>query len=182
MVRKMYTPAVGSTMGRTLYPGAAYGSELSWRALIGGPEPFVLAVDMFKYLVHQDPNWDWRKFELTRDTQAADRQYKDTLNAENADLSAFRARGGKLLLWHGWSDALVPPQATIDYYERVVAIASGKAPDFIRLFLVPGMFHCRRGAGPNQFNTIAALERWVESGVGPDQIIAYHVTENQVDM
>lgn len=181
-VRKMYTPAVGSTMGRALYPGAAYGSELSWRPLIGGPEPFLIAVGMFKYLVHQDANWDWRTFELTRDTQSADWQYKDTLNAENADLNAFRARGGKLLLWHGWSDGLVPPQATIDYYERVVAIASGKAPDFMRLFLVPGMFHCGGGSGPNQFNKIAALERWVESGVAPDQILAYHVTENQVDM
>jgi feruloyl esterase len=182
MVRKMYAPAVGSGTGTMLYPGAAYGSEMSWRALIGGPEPFGLAVDMFKYLVHQDPNWDWRTFELTRETQAADRQHKNTLNAENADLRTFHTRGGKMLLWHGWSDAMVPPQATIDYYERVVAMARGKAPDFVRLFLVPGMFHCQGGPGPNQFNKIATLERWVESGVAPDQIIAYHVTDNRVDM
>jgi feruloyl esterase len=182
MVRKIYAPAVESRMGRKVYPGAAYGSELGWTALIGGPQPFGLALDMFRYLVHHDPNWDWRAFDLSRDTEAADRQYQDTLNAEKADLNAFRARGGKLLLWHGWSDPVVPPQATIDYYQRVGEMARGKAPDFVRLFLVPGMFHCRGGPGPNQFNTIAALERWVESGVAPEQIIAYRVTENQVDM
>ena len=178
-IKKIYAPAVESKTGRTLYPGAAYGTELGWKALIGGPEPFELAVDMFKYLVHRDPNWDWRTFDLSRDTEAADRQYKDTLNAEQADLDTFRARGGKLLLWHGWSDAVVPAQATIDYYER---ISRGKARDFARLFLVPGMFHCRSGPGTDQFNKIAVLERWVESGVAPDRIIARHVGDNQVDM
>jgi feruloyl esterase len=182
MVRQMYAPAVESQTGRIIYPAAAYGSELGWTSLIGGPEPFALAVDMFKYLVHQDPKWDWRMFDLTLDTELADRHYQDNLNAENADLSAFRARGGKLLLWHGWSDPVVPPQATIDYYQRVIAMGSEKKSDFVRLFLVPGMSHCRGGSGPNQFNTIAALERWVESGIAPDQIVAYRVTDSQVDM
>lgn len=181
MVGEMYAPAFEPATGNKLYPGAAYGSELAWKALIGGPEPFGLAVGMFQYLVRQNRNWNWRSFDVGRDTGSADRQYRDTLNAEKTDLNAFRSRGGKLLLWHGWSDALVPPQGTIDYY-RAVEMASGNTRDFVRLFLVPGMFHCRGGAGPNQFNAIAALERWVESGAPPDQLIAYHVTGNLVDI
>jgi hypothetical protein len=96
------------------------------------------------------------------------------------DLSAFRARGGKLLLWHGWSDALAPPPATIDYYQRALEKARGKAQDFTRLFLVPGAFHCQGyftierealanwGPGAYKFNSIAALERCVEGGIAPD--------------
>jgi feruloyl esterase len=193
MVRKVYAPAIDSRTRKVLYPGAAYGSELAWRALIGGPEPFGLAVEMFKYVVHQDPNWDWRTFDLSRDIEAADRQVRDTMNAEEADLSAFGARGGKLLLWHGWSDALVPPQATIDYYQRVVEKSRGKGHDFVRLFLVPGVFHCQGftverdavangGPGAYGFNSIAALERWVEAGIAPERIVAFRVVDNRVEM
>jgi feruloyl esterase len=132
---------------------------------------------MFKYVVHQDPNWDWRTFDLDLDIEAADRQYKRTLNPEDPDLSAFRARGGKLLLWHGWSDPAVPPQGTIDYYERVASEAGAGAQDFVRLFLVPGMSHCQGGPGANQFNSIAALERWVEAGIAPTRILAFRIED-----
>jgi len=174
MVRQMYAPVVDSRTGRAVYPGLAYGSELGWRSLIGGAEPFGLGVQMFKYLVHQDPSWDWRRFDLSHDIEAADRQYKGTLQADDPDLTAFRARGGKLLLWHGWSDPAVPPQGTIDYYERVANKAGARVQDFVRLFLVPGMYHCSGGPGANQFNSVAALERWVEAGIAPDRILAVH--------
>lgn len=177
MVREMYAPLVDPNTGRVLHPGLAYGSELGWKSLVGALEPFGLGVQMFEYIVHQNPKWDWRTFDLTHDIEAADRRYKGTLDADDADLSAFRARGGKLLLWHGWSDPAVPPQGTINYYERVASTAGGRAQDFVRLFLVPGMYHCQGGPGANQFNLIAALERWVEVGIPPTRILAFHVVD-----
>ena len=182
MAKQMYAPTVNPRTGRIIYPGVAAGSELAWGPLVGGPQPFPLATDLFKYVVHQNPNWDWRNFNLSHDTAVADERYKATLNAENADLRAFRARGGKLLIWHGWADSSVPPQNTIEYYNSVMRVVGPKAGDFIKLFMVPGMGHCRGGTGPNQFNALAALERWREAGIAPNQLTASRVTDNQVDM
>jgi feruloyl esterase len=97
----------------------------------------------------------------------------------SADLSAFRTAGGKLIQYHGLADPVVPPRESIDYYERVQALAdenkSGRADatqDFYRLFLAPGLYHCQGGPGPNVLETQAALEKWVEQGVAPDTIAA----------
>jgi feruloyl esterase len=182
MARKMYAPVMDRQTGKVIYPGLEPGTELEWGGLIGGPQPFGLAHDLFRYLVHKDGNWDWHSFDLERDTASADAEYKDTMNALDADLRAFAARGGKLILWHGWSDPLVPPQNTIDYYRSVIGGASSKSGEFVRLFLAPGVQHCGGGPGPNQFQMVAALERWVEGGIAPDQMLAAHVTENRVDM
>ena len=140
-----------------------------------------ITYDHFKYVVHEDPNWDWRNFDLARDTAAADEKDKH-IGATNPDLKAFRARGGKLILWHGWIDQLIAPENSIDYYTRVLEVMGPKQDDWMRLFMAPGMLHCSGGPGPDQFNGIAALERWVEQGVAPAQITAYHVTDNRVDM
>ena len=103
-------------------------------------------------------------------------------NAVDPDLRAFKARGGKLLMYHGWSDQLIPPENSINYYSSVLAKLGPNQDNFIRLFMVPGMQHCGGGPGPNQINSMAALERWREAGVAPNQLIASHVTNNRVDM
>jgi feruloyl esterase len=182
MAQKLYAATVDSQTSRVIYPGVVLGTELGWGPLIGGPQPFGLATDLFKYVVHQDPNWDWRTFELSRDTVLADDRSKATLNAEDMDLRAFRARGGKLLLWHGWVDSLVPPQGTIKYYESVVNTVGPNANDFIKLFMAAGVEHCGGGPGPDQFNAIAAMERWRESGLPPSRVTASRVRDNRVDM
>jgi feruloyl esterase len=182
IAKQLYAATVDPQTGRVLYPGVPPGTELGWGPLVGGSQPFGLATDLFKYVVHQDPNWDWREFDLSRDTAVADEKYGATLNAEDADLREFRARGGKLLVWHGWADSLVPPQGTIDYYNRVVSTAGPNAEDFIRLFMAPGVQHCGGGPGPNQFNAIAAMELWRESETSPNQLTASRVTGNRVDM
>jgi len=98
------------------------------------------------------------------------------IDALDPDLSRFEAAGGKLLMYHGWSDALVVPQPTIEYYEAVLARmgGSGRVSKFFRLFMVPGMGHCweLQGAGHDLFDPLAALEAWVERGVVPDRIVA----------
>ena len=182
MARKMYAPVIDRQTGKVIYPGLEPGTELGWAGLIGGPQPFGLAHDLFRYLVHKDANWDWHSFDLERDTAAADSEYKDTMNALEPDLRAFAGHGGKLILWHGLSDPFGAPQNTIDYYRSVIGVAGSKREEFVRLFLAPGVQHCGGGSGPNQFQVVAALERWVEGGIAPDQMLAAHVTENQVDM
>ncbi|WP_164186560.1 tannase/feruloyl esterase family alpha/beta hydrolase, partial [Stenotrophomonas maltophilia] len=76
------------------------------------------------------------------------------LNATNPDLSRFRQRGGKLLVYFGWADTALPPQMGVDYYERALARNGPGTPDFFRLFMVPGMFHCRGGLGTDRFDAM----------------------------
>jgi feruloyl esterase len=105
------------------------------------------------------------------------------LNAENADLSAFEERGGKLLATTGAADSVVPPQATIDYYERVVEHFGSleKVQSFFRLYLVPGMAH-GGGPGVNQApNLLDALRAWREDGKAPETLIGRHVVSGKAE-
>ncbi len=178
--------------GRQVYPGYALGGEAEpggWGAWITGPAPeksamFAFSTNFFKYMVYGDENWDYRKFDLARDLAAA-RKVAVHLSAVNPDLRAFHARGGKLILYHGWCDAAIPGQAVIDYYDSVVRkMGAKRAGQFVRLFMAPGVQHCGGGAGPNNFgqgsapkgdpaqSIAAALLAWVEEGRAPEQIVA----------
>ena len=135
----------------------------------------------FQFATYQDANWDWRKFDLDRDTAAADEKF-GYVNV-SPDLSAFKARGGKLLLYHGWNDPAISPESTLNYYMAVLQkIGGGKQDNWIRLYMVPGMTHCQGGPGPDEFNKMAAIERWRESNSTPNELTAYHVSGNTVDM
>jgi len=118
-----------------------------------------------------------------------------TLDSANPDLSAFRAAGGKLIQYHGWNDASIPPQSSIDFYEEVAGKSGGvdNLRSFYRLFMAPGMDHCGGGPGPNAVggvfglpsvsrdpthDVVAALAHWVEDGVAPDQIVATRYRDN----
>jgi feruloyl esterase len=76
---------------------------------------------------------------------------------------------------------LIAPENSINYYNSVQSKMGGKQDDWYRLFMVPGMGHCRGGEGPNQFNAVAVLERWKEQGTAPTQMIATHLTDGSVD-
>lgn len=179
--RAVYGPVKDPKSGKVIFPGLTRGSEFAWTPALGGPEPFSIPFDHFRYFVHEDANWDWRSFDLSRDTAASEAKDK-YFAALSPDLKAFKARGGKLLLWHGWVDQLIAPENTIDYYNSVLAAMGSKQDDWMRLFMAPGMLHCAGGPGPNQFNALAALERWVERGIAPAEILAYRATNNRVDM
>jgi feruloyl esterase len=97
-------------------------------------------------------------------------------------LQAFKARGGKLILYHGWNDTAISAGNTVNYYSSVLAQMGPRQDDWVRLFMAPGMQHCGGGPGPNQVNYVAALERWRESGIAPAQLLAARVTNNRVDM
>jgi feruloyl esterase len=127
------------------------------------------SVDLFKYIVFKDPKWDWRTFDIQRDVPLADQIDNGTMNAVNPDLKAFKQRGGRLLIYHEWSDQNVPPLSTINYYMSVLnRMGSGpQTAEWLRLFVVPGMAHCRGGEGPNIFDTVTALEQMGRAGEGP---------------
>src|ERR1700686_64904 len=130
----------------------------------------------------RNPGWDYRSFNFATDAALAERIDNGTINAKNPDLRAFFSHGGKLLQYHGWSDPKTPPLqgGNTNKRSRNAMGGAGKVQNSYRLFMVPGMQHCGGGPGPNQFNAMAALERWRESGVAPDQITAYHVENNRV--
>jgi feruloyl esterase len=118
--------------------------------------------------------------------RAADAKTAAALNATDPDLSRFAARGGKLILYHGWNDPAISPLNTIAYYEQVQAkMGAAKAADFVRLYMVPGMGHCAGGPGASSFGQLGlttakgpeygifdALEKWTEHNAAPDSIIA----------
>ncbi len=179
--------------GRQVMPGFSTGGESGpggWGQWITGPAPgkslqFAFGTQFFENMVYSNPGWDFRTFNLDRDLKTAEDKLAPVLNATDADVHRFRERGGKLILYHGWSDAAIPPVNAINYYQSVIAKMGAKNSEpFLRLYMVPGMQHCGGGPGPNVFgqgsgansdpmhDMDAALEHWVEEGVAPDQIIA----------
>jgi len=169
--------------GVEIFPGREPGAELGWGFLFAQPDPPPLVADMFKYVLFKDPSWDWRTFDLDRDVAKATASPEANITDADPNLNAFMQRGGKLLMYHGWSDPLVAPRASIKYYDNVLARTGGadKTSSWIRLFMVPGMGHCRPGEGPNTFDAVDALERWVEKGQPPDQIVASQITNGRID-
>src|SRR4029077_262526 len=105
------------------------------------------------------------------------------MSAVEKDLSPFKKRGGKLLMYTGWADPVVPPQDTVAYYDAVAKAMGGleKTREFYRFFLAPGMGHCSGGPGADQFHHLPALEQGVEKSVAPDKLIASHITNGKVD-
>jgi feruloyl esterase len=176
----VYEPARTSS-GQVVFPGKTFGSETQWAPYIGGQQAPGISVGSFQ-VAYNDPKWDPRSFDLDRDLKVVDEKVGAIVNAVNPDLRAFKARGGKLLMYHGWNDTAISPGNAIDYYTSVQKRMGGKQDDFIRLFMAPGMNHCGGGVGPSQVNWMAVLERWREGGDEPDRITAHRVTNNRVDM
>ena len=181
-VRKVWAGVKSPQNGLRIFTGWPMGSEDfgagSWRQYLVNPtEPS--RSDLFRFFVFHDPNWDYRTLDYDRDLAFADKKL-GFMNATDLDMSAFNRRGGKLLMYAGWADPVVPPGDTAAYYEAVSKMAGDKQTrDFFRLFMAPGMGHCGGGSGPNQFDAVGALDEWVTKGVAPDRIIARNPTRTR---
>jgi len=167
--------------GDAVFPGKEPGSEAGWGGVLAGQVAPGVSVGSFQ-VAYNDANWDAKTFDLDRDLKLTDEKVGSIINAVNPDLSAFKAHGGKLLMYHGWNDTAISPGNSINYYESVVKKMAGTQKDFVRLYMAPGMQHCGGGPGPNQINYMAIMERWREGNTTPDAIEAYHVANNRVDM
>jgi feruloyl esterase len=166
--------------GKQLFPRLEPGTELRWSRVAGGPEPADLFYDQFRYVVYNNPNWNWRSFDVDRDTAKATATNKD-VDTLDPHLGAFAKRGGKLLLYHGWADQQVAPGSTVEFYQAALDATRDTGSDWVRLFMMPGMAHCSGGEGPDTFDKIAVIEDWVERGKAPSEIVAAHHTSGKVD-
>jgi feruloyl esterase len=188
----------------SLYPGYPFGGERSpagWsRWLTGGLKykptgefqagvkaehaapnspstAFSFGADFMKYFVYNDPDWNYAEYHFDtfrEDTKLA----AATLNATNPDLTAFRKRGGKLLMYNGWADMAISAFGTIEYFESVLAHDATASED-VRLFLMPGMDHCFGGVGPSAVNYLTVMDKWVTTGKAPDEVPAYWLDEKR---
>jgi feruloyl esterase len=170
--RKLYTGAQFSD-GTQIYSGFEPGSELLWGAMIQGPEPLFINNGFFKYIVFEDPDWDFHTFDVDADTRRTDERLGALINSIDPDLKAFNEKGGKLILYQSWNETWVPPRYIRGYYDQVTETMGGldETKDFFRLFMVPDMGMCP-ATFPGTFNAMEALRKWTEEGVAPDQIKA----------
>ncbi len=197
--RKIYAPVKNPRTGAQIAPGFSPGAEAdpaNWRAWIVGAGPGQFAAgsffanNFFAYMVFEDPKKDWRTVNFDSDVGLTDRKIGPLLNSIDPDLHEFKQRGGRLIQYHGWGDAGIPPLESVQYFKSVQS-KMGKTDDFYRLFMVPGMSHCGGGRGANVFgnglsvslpdaahDVVIALDRWVETGTPPDQIIATRFVSN----
>jgi len=155
------------------------GSEGGWQAVVG-PEPERNSVEVYRYMVFKNPEWDWHAFDLRAALAAARAAQLDQVDATNPDLRAFFGRGGKLLMTHGWADPQTPPLNGLDYFTRVQSTVGAQADASLRLFMVPGMGHCEGGVGTDVFDPMEPLATWVERGTAPALIDANRVADGHV--
>ncbi|GGD65538.1 tannase/feruloyl esterase family alpha/beta hydrolase [Erythrobacter arachoides] len=164
--------------GEQLLPGWPVGSEMQMALLVMGQEPFPVATSYFRDLVFGDqPGWDWRTFDYRSGLAASGAYGAAILDVPSDGLAAFFARGGKLLLSHGWADGLIPATNTLAFHHDLFnALPPAQRDGQLRLFMAPGMDHCAGGEGPSSFDTLGTIDAWAHTGVAPARIVATRPT------
>ncbi len=169
--RTLYGPQ-STRKGLKLYPGKPLGvAAIAPIEFPAGSDPFddLMMIKALK----QKPSWRTASFDPDRDIPPLEKELGAMLDATNPDLKAFKARGGKLLIYHGWGDNVLSPYNTLDYFHAVEK-DNPDADAFVRLFMIPTMGHCGGGDGPNAFDSNSAIVDWVERGEAPEELIGYH--------
>lgn len=181
-VRKIYSRPTDKKGNEIFDDYIVPGTESDWaRTLLpvrGADElPFALTAGQsgIRYMVMDDApgaDYDWRDFYYPRDKKKLIKTSK-MMNPDDVDLSAFKARGGKMIIVHGWADVLISPVSTINWFNDMTEHMGGRdiVGDFAQLYLVPGMHHGSGGHGPHLFDALTPLEKWVEKGVAPTELL-----------
>ena len=174
--------------GKRIFPGWPVSAEVTGPNGRSGWDNWIVRQDgrqttwgsfgetFFRYMAfpEKDPKYELTSFNFDKDPARLE-WIHGVLDATDPDLTRFRDRGGKIIMFFGWADPALNAQMGVDYYESVLARMGGSTQGFFRLFMVPGMFHCGGGVGPSTFDMLAALRDWVERGVAPDRIQAAQV-------
>jgi hypothetical protein len=163
-----------TSSGRRLWFGLERGAAL---AALAGSTPFPIALTHVQYWIHRDPNFDWHTLSesgFEGELQASRKAFNSVIGTDNPDLGALHRRGGKMIIWHGEADQLIPPRGTLNYFDRMLAAnggASGVA-EFARLYMAPGVGHCGGGDGPAPSGLFEAVVNWVEKNIAPATVAA----------
>jgi feruloyl esterase len=180
-LRRVYAATVNPRTKETIFPGLEPGGELGWSMMIN-PEPFSYADDFWKYFVMKDASWNYKTLDFATDLPKALAADRGVVDATDPNLAPFFSHGGKLIQYHGWGDPGIAPENSVNYYRQVTAsVGAAKVKDSYRLFMVPGMAHCRGGEGTDTFDMLSALERWVEQGTAPEQVTASRVRDGKTE-
>jgi feruloyl esterase len=177
MAQALYDGPVRNPDGKRMFPGWPRGSEAGWGSYLISPAKPV-RLEFWSDWVFADGGFDMRTFNAPVAVAKARAKFP-YVEAVDPDLRPFQQRGGKLLLYHGWADAVSPPDDTIGYYERVKQLLGVETEVSVRLFMVPGMRHCEGGPGATTFDAIGALDQWVTGTVIPDSIPASHQSDGK---
>lgn len=188
-LERVYSPVVVN--GQTLMPGWPVSAEIAgpdgrsgwanWLLNDKGPTISVsFATSFFRFMAFEksDPGLPLGSIDLEKDSARID-WLRPILDATQTDLGAFRERGGKLIMYYGWSDPALNPMMGLRYYESVVREMGTKTQDFFRYFTMPGVFHCGGGVGCASADFLKPLIDWVENGAAPDRILASKVVEGK---
>ena len=203
------------SQGSSVFKGKAFGSEFGWAGRYvphtgseAPPSVLTNSANHVNYLFYEDdpgvpagnpgdlsvapdgermpPEWSWAQFNVDDFTAGQGDFMKSITDATDPDLTRFLLQNeGKLMIYHGWGDAGVPPEPTLDYYREVAQTTfagdMARTRDHARLFMIPGMGHCRGGPGPDNWDKLAPLVDWVENGRAPDYLVATHASDDVID-
>ena len=183
-----YIPHEGNDMGPSKLVGVA-GDHMNYLFYENDPGVTIPDVRDYNYEARTDgvfPEFHWKDYNINEFYSGKGDLMKSITDAEDPNLTQFlKDRGGKLIVYHGWVDTLIVAEDTLDYFNEMVnATFNGslaQASDSARLFLAPGMGHCRGGPGPDSWDKLAPMVNWVENGIAPDFVTAEHRTNGQVD-
>ena len=203
-VNKMYS-ALKTADGKTYTAGFPVGHEggsTGWQAWTFGRTPPAPQADgtlafgeqqpsgynlseqnmRFLALENDDPAFTWKTLRFPQDLPRL-ASMTEILSPHDPDLTPYKKRGGKIIMYHGWADPAISAYGTLDYYEKMSKAVGGQkeADGFSRLYFVPGMHHCSGGPGPNQFDMLTELENWIEKGKSPAAVVASHASDGKVD-
>jgi feruloyl esterase len=177
--------------GERAFPGWAVGAEIAgsngrsgwdnWLVRESGPTIGTLfSESFFRFLAYprKDPKLELSQVDFERDRPNL-KGIHDILDATDTDLSAFRERGGKLMMWYGWADPALNPMMGVEYYEAVLKRMGPSTGAFFRLFMMPGVFHCAGGVGCSAFDRLAPVIDWVERGTAPESLLAARIEQGK---
>ncbi|MCE6989825.1 tannase/feruloyl esterase family alpha/beta hydrolase [Dyadobacter sp. CY323] len=189
VLRTIYEPLVAN--GKKIHAGFPLGGENEpggWDPWIAASKPPTAAypslhsyfgIETFKYLIFNDKDWDYATYDLAN--LAKDTRYAAAyLNADSKDYSAFKKRGGKMLIWQGWADPVISALDIIEYYKEAEKV-DPELNKYVRLYLMPGVLH-GGGQGPDKVNWLRAVQDWVEKGIVPDRLTASKLVEGKTTM
>jgi feruloyl esterase len=177
LMRQIYAGPVNPRSKKAIFPGPAMGAELQL-PMYTGKQGFMNALELYRSFVYEDPNWDLNAMDFDSVIDLA-RKKVDPIMYADPNLKEFVDRGGKLLIYDGWTDYHNPLEVAA-FYNTALKNAGGKATDSIRFFMIPGMDHCFGGAGCDTFDKLGAIAHWVESGKTPERIIASKLSDGKV--